>query len=528
MADDRWFDEDAAQWAADFYPRYLRHTEGEWAGKPFVLSDWQEHDIVRPLFGWKRPDGTRWYRRCIVWVPRKNGKTEFAAGLVPLVMLGDNEWGGQGFSIATVEEQAKIVFDKASTMIGMSEELSERLETFKTSIYCPALHYSFKPLSKTPAGKHGLSMSLLLGDEVHEWADDRLYTFIHQSVAARQQPLEFLISTAGVRQGFGWELWDYCLKVQAGILHEPDLLLVIYCADEEDDWTDEAVWQKANPNLGVSPKWDYLRAEFQKAEQSVRRENDFKRYHLNIWTEQAVRWIALDKWDACSEADRGGALWKELEERLKGRKCFGGLDLSSKIDVTALILVFPPDEDDGQWHVLCRFWVPEDNMQERVRRDRVPYDLWASEGALFTTEGNVVDYRAIKLKIYKDMEQFDVVSIAFDPWNATQVSVELHDEGVSMEEFRQGFASMSAPSKEFERIVLGGLIEHGQHPVLRWMVANVAVRTDPAGNIKPDKEKSTERIDGVVGAIEGIGLATAGEEPKQTIKVPDDYNMMVM
>lgn len=528
MAEEYWFDETAAQWAVDFFTRYIRFTEGEWAGQPFVLEPWEAEDIIRPLFGWKRADGTRRYRRCIVWVPRKNGKTELAAGIALLCLVADGEWGGQGYSIATVEDQAKIVFNKATTMVGFSEELQGCVESWKTSVFCPELNASFKPLSRQPSGKHGLSASFLIGDEVHEWADDRLYTFLHQSTGARLQPIEFLISTAGVRQGFGWELWTYCLKIRDGVIEEPELLLVVYGADEDDDWTDEEVWKKANPNLGVSLKWDYLRTEFRNAQESARKENDFKRYHLNIWTEQTTRWIQMERWDACSAAKPGEMLWAELEETLKGRQCYGGLDLSSTTDVTSLKLVFPPNEEKGKWHVLCRFWIPSDNMELRVRRDRVPYDLWHSAGAIVATDGNIIDYRVIKEQIYLDMEAFQIQAIGTDPWNATQVSVELAEEGVPMAKFRQGFASMSAPSKEFERLVLGTLLEHGQHPVLRWMVSNVAVQTDPAGNIKPDKLKSTERIDGVVATIEGIGMTMAGEEQSNEIDIPDDYEVMVI
>lgn len=520
-----WFDEAAAAAAVGFFPKYLRHTEGEWAGRPFLLADWQERDIVRQAFGWKRRDGTRRYRRVIVWIPRKNGKTELAAGVSILALIGDGEMGGQVFSIATDKNQASIVFDKATTMVGMSDELKRDLECFKPSIYCPALNASFKPLSGRPKGKHGLSASGLVGDEVHEWDSDELYTFVHQSTAARRQPLEFLISTAGKKSGYGWELWEECQKILSGESTDEETLVVVYAADAEDDWKDEATWRKANPNLGVSPKLDYIRAECEKAKTSPRLENKFKNYHLNIWTEQAVRWLPLDAWDQCGLADKAEPLvrdaqrrivndrWRDFEAELRTRSCFAGLDLSSTRDLTAWVLVFPPKAPSGRWIWLPRIFMPAENIELRVRRDKAPYDLWLREGALIRTEGNVTDYQAIKRQIYADAERFRVEGIAIDRWNATQLATELQEEGLPVTLFGQGFASMSAPSKELERQVLGGELDHGGHPALRWCAGNVAVEEDAAENLKPTKAKSTERIDPIVAGLMGLGLAMSGETP---------------
>lgn len=514
-----WFDEKAAAAAAGFFPRYLRFTQGEWAGHPFRLEPWEENDIVRPLFGWKRVDGTRLYRRCYVWVPRKNGKTELAAGIGILIQVGDGEMGGQVFSIASDEDQAKIVFDKASVMVSWSEELQKSLTPFKTSIWCADLMAPFKYLSGVPKGKHGVNMSGLIGDELHEWRDDRLYTFMHQSSASRRQPLEFLISTAGERAGYGWEMWQYCEKILAGEIEDPETLVVIYAADPDDDWTDPATWAKANPNLGVSVKLDYLKAECRKANELPRLENDFKRYHLNIWTEQAVRWIPIEKWDACGLADRETPLaavpklamqnqrWRDLPQAMAGRPAFAGLDLSSTTDLTALVWVFPPEQEGGRWTIVPRFFVPENQIQERVRRDRVPYDQWVAMGAMTATPGNVVDYAFVRRQAFTDAEQFQAKAIAIDRWNATQLATELAAEGLNVMFFGQGFASMSAPCKEYERLILDRRIDHGGHPVLRWCMRNIAITPDPAGNIKPDKAKSTERIDGGVGAIMGLGAA---------------------
>jgi phage terminase large subunit-like protein len=516
-----WFDQRAADAAARFFPQYLRFTEGEWAGRPFELQPWEEHDIIRPLFGWKREDGTRRYRRCYVWLPRKNGKTELAAGVALLVLIGDGEKGGQVFSIAKDHDQASIVFNKATTMVQWSDLLSKHLTCFKRSIFCQELMARFEPLSGNPQGKHGLNMSGLVGDEIHEWPDDRLYTFVHQSAASRRQPLEFLISTAGERKGYGWEAWQYCQKLLAGEIDDPETLVVVYAADPEDDWLDEATWRKANPNLGVSVKLEYLRAEAQKARELPRLENDFKRYHLNIWTEQAVRWLPLEAWDECGlavptvlearPAWQRNERWRDLPELVQGRRAAAGLDLSSTTDLTALVWVFPPEEEGGRWIIVPRFFIPEARIPERVRRDRVPYDQWVKMGAMIATPGNVVDYAYVKHQLFRDAEAFGCTAVAIDRWNATQIATEIRDEGLNAVLFGQGYASMSAPTKELERLVVARLLDHGGHPVLRWCAGNVAVDTDPAGNIKPAKDKSTERIDGIVATIMGIGVLMTQE-----------------
>lgn len=505
------FDQRAADAAVAFFHDHLRLTEGEWAGRPFRLEGWQENDIIRPLFGWKRPDGTRRYRRAIVWVPRKNGKTELAAGVALLALIGDDEPGGQVYSIAKDKDQASLVFRKAAAMVNLSPALSKLLECFKPSIYCPELNASFKPLSGAPTGKHGLSMSGLVGDEIHEWPSSDLYTFVHQSSAARRQPLEFLISTAGERIGYGWETWDYCLKLLDGTIDDPDTLAVIYAADPDDDWADPKVWAKANPNLGVSVKLDYLDAECRKARESPRLENDFKRYHLNLWTEQAVRWLSVERWDQCA----GPVSWQELAETLRGRRCFVGNDLSQTTDLTASVLVFPPETEGEPWVFLPRFFLPEGRIAERVRRDRVPYDQWVKSGAIVATEGNVVDYDFVKAQLRRDAEMFQFNVVGFDPWNAMQVMIQLQGEGMPCEQVRQGFLSLSGPSKELERLLLDGDMVHGGHPVLRWCAQNVAIETDAAGNIKPSKARSTERIDGIAALVTGLALAIndAGEIP---------------
>lgn len=528
-----WYDERAADAAVGFFHNHLVLTEGEWAGRPFKLEPWQEHDIVRPLFGWKREDGTRRYRRCFVWVPRKNGKTELAAGVSLLSLLGDGEPGAQVFSIAAEKDQAALVFNKAVQMVSRSPTLARHLETYKDSIYCAALNGSFRPLSGKPQGKHGLNMSGLVGDEIHEWKNGDLYTFIHDSAAARRQPLEVLISTAGVSGGYGEEVWNECKALQAGEIDDPSTLVVIYAADPEDDWADPATWAKANPNLGVSVKVEALAEAARLAKQVPRLENDFKRYRLNVWTDQATRWLPIDAaddqgrkfgWDHCA----GPVGWKDLEQKLRHKRCFGGLDLSAVQDLSALSWWFPvqPGLETPVW--LVRFWKPADLVKQHAARDKVPYDQFVRDGALLTTPGNVIDHSAIREQVYRDAETFKVAfygerreadqgGLAIDRFDATETLVKLHEEGVPVVRYGQGFVSMNAPAKELERLTLSNGFHHGAHPLLRRHAMAVAVETDAAGNIKPAKDKSTQRIDGIVSGCMALGIALRDTGPKVSV-----------
>jgi phage terminase large subunit-like protein len=286
--------------------------------------------------------------------------------------------------------------------------------------------------------------------------------------------------------------------VRDGIVTDESFLPVIYAADPEDDYTLEATWRKANPGLGATVKLDYLRQECARAMEIPAAQNTFRRLHLNQWTEQADRWLDLAVWDR-----NVGAV---PDSALLGRPAYLGLDLASTRDLTALAIVVPLE--DGRFALRTRFWVPDEQIKRRSERDRVPYDLWVAQGLVTATPGNVVDYAFVRAAILEVSRQYQVREIAYDPWNATQLVTQLADDGATMVEFRQGFASMSAPTKEFEKLLLAGRLAHGGNPVLRWMASNVAVKQDPAGNVKPDKAASTERIDGIVAAIMAVGRAT--------------------
>ncbi len=534
---DFWFDENKAGKAVGFFENHLCFTKGEWSGRPFILEGWQEHRIIRPLFGWMRADGTRRYRRCYVWVPRKNGKTELAAGIALLLLIGDAEEGGEVYAIAAHEDQARIVFNQATTMVDKSTSLGDHLVPLKSSIYCPSLNAGFKPLSGKAEGKHGLNSSGLVGDEIHEWKDGDLYQFVHDSQDSRRQPLEFLISTAGKKGTYGEDAWDECQKILDGTIEDPETLVVVFAADADADWHDEKVWHEANPNLGVSKKLDTMRANARRARQLPRLENHFKNYHLNIWTEQAVRWLPIEAmdddgnrfgWDHCI----GPTSWQGLEEVLLHKRCFGGLDLSSTNDLSALVWWFPIQSGLSTPAVLARFFKPELLIKEHSKRDRLPYERWARDGALSATPGNVIDYEFIHEQIYRDAERFRIAHIgntnrephegglAIDRWNATGTAVKLEQEGLPVVLFGQGFASMSAPSKDLERLVMCNGFQHGGHPILKRHAQVVAVSTDAHDNIKPAKDKSTERIDGIAALVMALGIASQDTGTEMNI---DDF-----
>jgi phage terminase large subunit-like protein len=502
---DYWYDADAADRAVAFFAECLTHTTGEWRGQPFVLSDWQA-DIVRKVFGWKRPDGTRRYRTVFIEVPRKAGKTTLAAGLALFALYCDNEPGAQVINAAADREQAALCFDTAKQMVEAELELSSRSELFKRSIVVPASGSSYRVISSEAYSKHGLNASYIGADELHAWPGRELWDVLTTSTGARRQPLTVVTTTAGFdRHSLCYELYDHACKVRDGIVRDDSFLPVIFEAAPDDDWKDPATWAKAHPGYGVTVSHDYFAQECAKAQAMPAYENTFRRLLLNQWTEQDSRWISMDTWDACGEP---------LPD-LTSRECFSGLDLASTTDLTAFVLAFPIG---SRVHALPFFWIPRDALQARVRRDRVPYDQWAREGLVTLTDGAVTDYDRIRADINALAEKYVIREIAFDRWNATQLATQLSGDGFNMIGFGQGFASMSGPAKELERRVLGKELNHAGNAVLRWMASNVTVSTDPAGNIKPDKARSTEKIDGIVALVMALGRYMVAAEA-----APDPY-----
>ena len=469
------YDKSAADYAVAFIES-LCHTKGTWAGKPFELIDWQEQ-IIRDLFGTLKPNGYRQFNTAYIEIPKKMGKSELAAAVALLLCCGDGEERAEVYGCAADRQQAAIVFDVAADMVRMCPALSKRVKILasqKRLIYTPTNSF-YQVLSSEAYSKHGFNIHGVVFDELHTQPNRKLFDVMTKgSGDARMQPLYFLITTAGTdTHSICYETHQKAKDILEGRKIDPTFYPVIYGADEGDDWTDPKVWRKANPSLDITVGIDKVK--------------------------QAVRWMPMEKWDKCAFAVD--------EDELEGRVCYGGLDLSSTTDITAFVLVFPPLDEEDKYIILPYFWIPEDNLTLRVNRDHVPYDVWERQGYLQTTEGNVVHYGFIEKFIERLGERFNIREIAFDRWGAVQMVQNLEGMGFTVVPFGQGFKDMSPPTKELMKLVLEQKIAHGGHPVLRWNMDNIYIRTDPAGNIKADKEKSTEKIDGAVATIMALDRA---------------------
>lgn len=511
-AKDSHYDKEAADFAVAFIEN-LCHTKGTWAGKPFLLLDWQEQ-IIRDLFGILKPNGYRQFNTAYVEIPKKNGKSELAAAIALLLCCGDGEERAEVYGCAADRQQASIVFEVAADMVRMCPALSKRVKILasqKRIIYAPTNSF-YQVLSAEAYSKHGFNIHGVVFDELHTQPNRKLFDVMTKgSGDARMQPLYFLITTAGTdTHSICYETHQKALDILEGRKIDPTFYPVIYGAADTEDWTDPKVWKKANPSLGETIGMDKVVAACESARQNPGEENSFRQLRLNQWVKQAVRWMPMEKWDACA--------FPVNEDDLEGRVCYGGLDLSSTTDITAFVLVFPPTDEDDRYIVLPYFWVPEDTLDLRVRRDHVPYDLWERQGYLMTTEGNVVHYGFIEKYIERLGERFNIREIAFDRWGAVQMVQNLEGMGFTVVPFGQGFKDMSPPTKELMKLVLEKRIAHNGHPVLRWMMDNIYIRTDPAGNIKADKEKSTEKIDGAVATIMGLNRAIrCGNDTQESV-----------
>lgn len=501
MAKDSTYNKEAADFAVSFI-ECLCHTKGTWAGKPFELIDWQEQ-IIRDIFGILKPNGYRQFNTAYVEIPKKQGKSELAAAVALLLCCADGEERAEVYGCTADRQQAAIVFDVAADMVRMNPALKKRckiLASQKRLIYEPTNSF-YQVLSADAYSKHGFNVSGVIFDELHTQPNRKLYDVMTKgSGDARTQPLYFLITTAGTDEhSICYQVHQKALDIMEGRKHDPRFYPIIYGADREEDWSDPEVWKKANPSLGVTVAMEKVKDAYNSAKENPAEENTFRQLRLNQWVKQDVRWMPMDKWDACA--------FPVDPNQLRGRPCYGGLDLSSTTDITAFVLVFPPLDDSEGFTLLPYFWIPEDNVDLRVRRDHVPYDIWKQQGFLQTTEGNVVHYGFIEHFIEELGKKYNIREIAFDRWGAVEMVQNLEGMGFTVVPFGQGFKDMTPPTKELMRLTLEKKIAHGGQPVLRWMMDNIYIRTDPAGNIKPDKAKSTEKIDGVVATIMGLDRA---------------------
>jgi phage terminase large subunit-like protein len=513
------FDAESAETACDFFAEQLVFIEGEKAGRPFVLEPWQRA-IIETLFGWKRPDGMRRYREAFIFVPRKNGKTPMTAGLLLFMCFADGEPGAQIYSAAAEREQAALVFRHAAGMIARNPEMERRSKVYRTykSIEFYGGDTVYKALSAEAETKHGYNAHAIVIDELHAQPNRDLVDVLITSTGSRRQPLIVHITTAGFdRNSICYEKYDYACKVRDGSIDDPSFLPVIYEAGEDEAWDDPETWERANPNLDVSVSRDYLRRECQRAKDSPAYENTFRRLHLNQWTQSDSKYLSTEQWNICGKEAIN-------EDDFKGKWCYAGLDLSTTTDITAFSMAFPLE--DGGVAIINRAWAPAENARKRELKDRVPYGLWAKQGYLTLTDGNVIDYDVIRAEINALSKKFHIKAIAADRWNGTQFIIQLGGDGFEVAAFGQGFKDMTAPTKELGKLVVSGKLRHGNNPLLTWTASNLMVEQDAAGNVKPSKKKSTERIDPMVAAIMAIGMLIA--KPIEQKSVYEERGMLVL
>ena len=487
----------------------LRHTKGKWAGTRFWLLPWQEQ-LIRDIFGVVKPDGNRQFRTAFVEIPKKNGKSELAAAVALYLLYADNEPSAEVYGAAADRQQASIVFDVANQMVQMTPALMKRSKimgaTKRIVNYSNAGFYQV--LSAEVGTKHGLNVSGLVFDELHAQPTPHLYNVLTKgSGDAREQPLFFLITTAGTdRNSICYAIHTKAKDILENRRVDASFYPVIYGIEDDDDWSDEENWKKANPSLGYTIPLDRVRDAYREASQNPAEENVFRQLRLCQWVTSTVRWIPDHIYE---QGNRPIDL-----ESLKGRDCYGGLDLSSSGDITAFVLMFPPCTETEPYYMLPFFWVPEDTIPLRVKRASVPYDVWVRQGYLMSTEGNVIHYGFIEKVIEQLGELYHIREIAFDRWGAVQMVQNLEGAGFTVVPIGQGYRDMSPPTKAFYELLMKGEIIHGGNPVMRWMAGNVVVETDPAGNIKPTKAKSAEKIDGIVAAIMALDrcIRNAGQQ----------------
>lgn len=514
--DKYYFDEKAADSAVRYIEANIRHVKGELAGKLLKLEEWQKNEIIRPLFGWKkRQDGTRKFSSAYVEVPKKSGKSFLAASMAAIFLDIDKEGGSEIVGVAWGRKQASLVFDATKEVIKKSPRLNKKCKVYRNTIQAPDHIGGTKKyhiLSKEAGAEDGLNPQLAVIDELHEHKNSNVVEMVEKSMAARKQPLSFIITTAGSDlYGIGHQRHQYAIDVVKGIYEDDNLLVCIYGADKDDDPFSEETWKKVNPNYGVSVYKEAYEREAAKAKGSSASLNSFKRYYLNIWTQSADGWISDVVWKESSKYKDKWTHRNDIEDELHklglaDYPCYGGLDLSSRSDITAFTLLW---NIDGHFYSLNWFWLPEEKGSQSADTKNIQYREWVDKGYITETEGNVVDYDFVIYKIKELSEIYQIKSIAYDPYNSHHIVPKLDEIGAELVEFRQGFLSMNAPSKELEAAIMSKRFEHFGNPVLRWMAGNAEVATDPAGNIKiiKDRNRPEKKVDGIISNIMAYGLA---------------------
>lgn len=518
------FDHQAADLACAFIES-LKHSTGKHSGEPFVLLPFQR-EIVRDIFGKVRKDGTRQIRKSYISIARKNGKTALIAAIVLYLLFCDGEPDALIVSASSTRDQAALVYKACKDYITQDAYLRSicAVKDSRKEIVNLLTGSSYRALSSDGSGAHGLNPSCVIFDELHAWlkpSAQELYDALTSGSGMRQQPLHISITTAGHEQSsLCFREYEYAKSVIAATIIDPSYAAWIFEVPQDADWRDRSLWKLANPALGQTVTLDFLEQEFAKAETSAFEEAKFRRLYLNQWVGSDVPFIRLEDWDAnVFSVDR---------DSLKGEKCFIGLDLSSKIDITAAVAVFP--REDGIFKVIPQFFIPAENLHKRALKDKVPYPDWVAAGHIITTPGNVVDFAFVRKYLNDMAKQYDVKEVVIDRWGAQLLSQQLQDDGLTVVGFGQGFASMSEPTKELLAQTLQRNIHHGGNPVLRWMVSSLSVASDPACNIKPikpDTRKSSKRIDGCVALVMALGRAIVHRNVETPVSVYEERGVLV-
>lgn len=495
-----------ADHVVEFFRTFLRHSKGRWAGQPFELLDWQREDIINPLFGWLRPDGKRRFRSANIWVSKKNGKSTLGAGCGLYLVVGDSEPGAEVYSVANDRKQAKIVHSEAVNMVRQSPLLFGNLHINLTThtISHRASNSSYVALSANPEGSEGINAHGLLIDELHAWKARSLWDSLYYASTARDQPLRFVISTAGNDvTSVGYEQYQQAKNILSGKISDTSQFAYVREADPSDDINDPAVWRKANPSFGVTISESVFKSELEDAKQTPARMSAFKRYRLGIWSTGSSPFLHMADWDKCKDGF--------TEEDLLGMECYAGLDLARTRDMTALSLVFPGDD----YHrVLVYYWLPEDsvNMDGALPE----YRQWVNQKYLDTMPGAVCVYTFVENRFVELAAKFKILTLKFDPLFAEETTQEMSDAtGVERESFRQTMINFAAPTAELERLVLCRGIRHNGNPILAWNIGNTQVSTDANGNMRPVRSKRDDKrkIDGAVATI----MALSGAMSKESV-----------
>lgn len=494
------FRKDEADRVTAFFERYVVHSKGRWRGEPIRLEDWQRRPLRR-LFGWYRPDGTRRYRKAHWEVPRKNGKSLLAAGCALYLTAADGEPGADVVGAATDKEQAGLVYKEACNMVKASPALSARMQVFTTAILVALSGSSYKPLSKESKNKDGLNLHGIIKDELHEWTDAELLNKLETATGARTQPMSLCFTTAGSDPETIWgrEI-DYMLRVAQGEAIADEVLPVVYRAETTDDWRSPETWKLANPNFGISVNPEQIEAMYREACEKAYQIPVFKRYHLNLMTSMSVGAFDMDRWDACKA--------KVAPKKLAGEPCWVGVDLSSRQDITAAVKVF---KHEGRLVLLPRFYMPEEGIAEREKTDGVPYRTWVDQGLIVLTPGPVIDYDLMQRDLEKDAQQFRILEVLYDPYNASQIVANLEKAGFTCVEVAQTMANLNSPTKELMNAVKKRQVVHNQNPALRWMFSNARAIIDSKENIMLSKKHSKKRIDGAAATVTALVRAMLDE-----------------